>query len=207
MKLFEIKRGYYWGVYIAEQHVLLKLSLYRMICVNANVVSSDHDGITVVPIDERFINRIKNTPYRVKEFYKSSPECFYGCAALSDDNSIAGYVGGKKITMLEAKRSERKIFDGEDYFYIKYVYVDPKCRGKKLSALLINKLAQEIRLPLMLNCRTNNFAALKVYRSIGFKSVSVFEQVYCPIIHKGIIYRDEKVDDDCSSDDPVSLQH
>ncbi|MCR5783701.1 MAG: GNAT family N-acetyltransferase [Clostridia bacterium] len=69
---------------------------------------------------------------------------------------------------------------------IKYVYVDPNYRGRRISAMLISESAKSVDCPLSLNCRENNAPALKVYRSLGFETVSIHEKVQIPITHRGI---------------------
>ncbi|MCR5781238.1 MAG: hypothetical protein K6G90_00740 [Clostridia bacterium] len=113
MKLFNIKKGRYWGVYVFDKPLVVKLIFCNMRCEKISNTVQIPDDITIVPIDGELLERIKKMKYRVKQFFDEDRDSFYGMVALVGDVPC-GYVCGRK----EYKDSEKKS-DKPDSYYIR----------------------------------------------------------------------------------------
>ena len=179
MRLLKFSRGRYWKLSFFGQPVVMKMVMIRLICRQINPIAVCPKDVELVPMDEELTKRANKMEYRILKFFRQNPDSFYGVAAMRG-KSICGYVCGRNEETYDNNK--------EQCFYIKYVFVNKSSRGERLSAVLIQELAEKVnRQFYYLSCRENNPAALKIYRGLGFSDTYVDESVYFPPIHKGIM--------------------
>ena len=64
----------------------------------------------------------------------------------------------------------------DDLFFIEYIFVNPKYRGKGIANRLIDEIAQKNKLrEVYLNVMDNNLNAINAYKKIGFKEYKTVE--------------------------------
>ena len=101
---------------------------------------------------------LNHTIEEIKRLLTSSN--FVGIA-LSDNGNVVGYLVGEY----------KKLNDGRFVYYITYIYVSKKYRGKKLSTLMLNKIHQIVKQKniqyIILTCANN---LVDYYEKHGYKT-------------------------------------
>lgn len=185
MKFIEIKSKINWGFWVLGKPWFVIKQYYAMKADHISFDGSVPLDIGLVEMDENYVQQCDGMgDYKVKRFYQEDHDNgFRGYVVLLDGN-IIGFICGAKVDL-----SEWKCKVEDDYFYIKYVYVDHKFRGQHIARLL---LKQTESIPgggmLYLMVRKNNVSAIRSYEKSGFQKLFYRKQIVFPLLHKKINY-------------------
>lgn len=131
----------------------------------------DTSKLKIELMNEDNISKCSNSdfdPKYILKLKKKYPNKFVGIILMTEKGDICGYICG-----LYPKSKEIQYRIEYIDFFVKYVYIYPKYRGKRLVQVLFCRLFETIdKEKIFLAVRKNNMAAIKAYEKIGGKAVS-----------------------------------
>lgn len=196
MKLIEIKPNINWGFWILGKPVFVIKKYYGMMAdqIDIDPDGSLQEGFEIVSMDHHYAQLCDGiNGYKIAGCYESEKaNGFKGSVIVSGGDKIVGFACGSTTLSYAWKYSDFS----QSCFYVKYVYVDPKYRGRHYARILLHHLYESSNE----NCfclmvREKNQGAIKAYESVGFRILFLRKFVVFPLIHKTLFYRYKKYND------------
>lgn len=171
-KYFEVSRGSAFSIkvlgkciYTYYNHLIMRLNKRDAVFD----FQSSNDFVAKIMTKE-VIECCVNSDFdnRYMEFLrKKYNELFCGIAIFCQ-GEICGYICGLKPKSREQQYRVRKC-----EFFVKYVYVYEKFRGKRVASKLFEELFDKFQISeVKFAVRTNNHSAIKAYRKTGAEEIA-----------------------------------
>lgn len=151
------------NIFTYFNHIIMQISRESFVC------DCKHNEFIIKEMNEDVFKDMKTSEFgnlQARALKNKYPDKFCGLALYLEDD-ICGYICGLRPVSREA---QYRIENCE--FFVKYVFVYEKFRGKRVASKLFEELFKKTgENTLTLAVRKNNISAIKAYQRLGGKSI------------------------------------